>query len=335
MSRPCSCLSRLPALLAALLCCAAAAGEVRDDTIEAEVKQRVYESVGPDAEKGFTRKKPPEPSDWLATHPEPPQPFELYRRAVRVRPTADRRTIVLLPLGVMNAEQKKLLEDMREYAEAFFQLPARIEKPVALELDGNASKFTRKVMMPLRRGTYDTQYNADMILDSLLPKVLPKDAVVCLGITMEDLYSGNLNYVFGLGNMEKRVGVFSFVRYFPEFWNQARTPGAEKLALLRALKVLNHETGHMFGLPHCVFYECSMNGSNSLDETDSAPVHFCPVCRRKLLWNIGCDAEKRFEALRVFYAKHELKEEAAFMEAQLAQWRKSAAAEKARAIKEE
>ena len=325
----------LSVTLAVLLCLAAAGGQVRDTTLEDELKQRVYAELGAEGEKGFTRKGPPKAGEWLATHPEPPQPFELYRRAVRVRPSAERRTIVLLPLGTMNDEQKKLLEDLRDYAEAFFQLPARVEKPVPLELRDSQATLTRTVLMPLRRGTYETQYNADVILDSILPKLLPKDAVVCLGITMEDLYSEDLNYVFGLGNMEARVGVYSLARYFPEFWNQKRLDGAEKTALLRSCKVLNHETGHMFGLPHCVFYECSMNGSNSLQETDRAPVHFCPVCRRKLLWNTGCDAEKRFEALRTFYAKHQLKAEADFMQTQLEQWKKATAADKARAVKEE
>ena len=45
---------------------------------------------------------------------EAPQPFELYRARTHIRPTAERRTIVLLPLGSMNDEQKKLLEDLRD-----------------------------------------------------------------------------------------------------------------------------------------------------------------------------------------------------------------------------
>jgi bacterioferritin len=38
-------------------------------------------------------------------------------------------------------------------------------------------------------------------------------------------------------------------------------------SLRRSCKVLAHEIGHMFGLSHCVFFHCLMNGSNSLAES--------------------------------------------------------------------
>ena len=104
---------------------------------------------------------------------------------------------------------------------------------------------------------------------------------------MADLWSDNLNYVFGVGSFERRVGVYSLCRYFPAFWKAKPRPGDEQRGLRRACQVLNHETGHMFGLMHCVLYKCSMNGSNSLADADSAPLEYCPVCHQKLLWNIG------------------------------------------------
>ena len=299
------------------------------------IKRRVYECMSPDDEKGFLRKQPPKKGEWLFSFHEPPQRFEQYCMTPHVRPTAARRTIVLQPLGEMSAEKKQMLEDLRDYAEVFFQLPARIEKPLALKLDAPGKPLTRIVPMGLRRNGYDTQYDADRILDSILIKRIPDDAVVYLGITMEDLFSGDLHYVFGLGDTQHRVGVYSLCRYFPEFWTQERLPDAGVTALRRACKVLNHETGHMFGLLHCVFYDCSMNGSMSLIETDAAPVHFCPVCQKKLVWNMGCDADKRLEMVRAFYAKHDMKEEAAFMEMQRVQWRKSMESEAQRKIKDE
>src|SRR5689334_20406918 len=84
-----------------------AASETVDKTIEEEIKQKVYATVSAEEEKGFKRKAPPKPGEWLYTVPESPQPFELYRATTRIRPTAERRTIVLLPMGEMNDEQKK------------------------------------------------------------------------------------------------------------------------------------------------------------------------------------------------------------------------------------
>ncbi|HLX63206.1 MAG TPA: archaemetzincin [Planctomycetota bacterium] len=324
-------------MLAALACRAASCATPAppDTPEEIEIKQNAYATVSAEEEKAFTRKQAPKLGEWLYTYHEKPQSFDEYRIKWHVRPTTERRTIVLQPLGEMNDEQKKLLDEMREYAEIFFQLPARIEKPLELKLDDSSKQLTRKVPLGRRLPGYELQYCAERILDSLLMQRVPKDAVVYLGITMQDLYADDLNYVFGLGDVRARVGVYSFVRYFPEFWNQPRQPGAERTALLRACKVLNHETGHMFGLLHCIFYDCSMNGSMSLQEIDSAPVHFCPICQRKLQWNIGFDTEKQLKELQAFYAKHNLKDEAAFTAARLDLWRKTEALEKKKRILDE
>ena len=56
----------------------------------------------------------------------------------------------------------------------------------------------------------------------------------------------------------------------------------EKLFFKRCIKVLVHEIGHLFGLKHCVYFECIMNGSNNLDESDEKPVYLCPICLHKL-----------------------------------------------------
>jgi archaemetzincin len=110
---------------------------------------------------------------------------------------------------------------------------------------------------------------------------------------MTDLWSGGLNFVFGIGSLRGGVGVYSLCRYFPAFFNEPRRPDDASVSLLRACKVLSHETGHLFGITHCVFYRCGMNGVNSRPEMDSAPLDFCPVCERKLRWNIGYDPVRR------------------------------------------
>jgi hypothetical protein len=38
----------------------------------------------------------------------------------------------------------------------------------------------------------------------------------------------------------------------------------------------------MFGLGHCIYYQCLMMGTMSMDQTDRNPITFCPVCYRKL-----------------------------------------------------
>jgi predicted Zn-dependent protease len=71
-----------------------------------------------------------------------------------------------------------------------------------------------------------------------------------------------------------RVGIFSLARCSARFWGQAETAKSERLLLLRAFKVLAHETGRMLSMRHCTAYKCLMNGSNSLSELDREPALF-------------------------------------------------------------
>ena len=55
-----------------------------------------------------------------------------------------------------------------------------------------------------------------------------------------------------------------------------------------------HEIGHMFGLKHCVYYECILNGSNGDFESDRFPDRtLCPICLTKLKLNIKFDIRER------------------------------------------
>jgi len=285
--------------------------------LNADAKQEIYAKIAPEDERGFERIPEPKAGEWLYHYLEKAQTFEAYKVQAVPRPSDERKTIVLQPLGSFNAEQLKVLEALREYAEVFFQVPARLEKPIEIKLDDATVELSRPVPMGQRHGTYEKQYLAPKVMDLLLKPKLPKDACVYLGITMEDLCTPDTNFVFGIGSMKHRVGVYSLARYYPEFWGNPRKDGDTHLALMRAFKVLNHETGHMFGLTHCIFYKCSMNGANTLDETDVTPLHYCPVCAKKLEWNIGQDSVKRFEQLIEFYKKYDFKAEADWQAARL------------------
>jgi archaemetzincin len=286
------------------------------------VKKRIYRSVSPLDEQGFARLTPQNAAGWYGLFREPIQSVEYYRAQHPVRPTPQRHTLVLQPIGPMSGEQRALLSTLKEYCEAFFQLPVRIEKPLPLSL-------ARAWMRP-KRGSHpgasagEGQYNAGEIVDRVLAPCLPEDAAAYLGITMADLWADDLSYVFGLGSLEKRSGVYSLCRYDPRFWGHAKRPQDAKLMLRRACRVLNHEVGHIFGLQHCVLYKCSMNGGNSLADMDATPLDYCPVCHRKLLWNIGCDGSKRYEDLLNFYRKHGLSSEARWTEGRLERWRRIA-----------
>ena len=128
---------------------------------------------------------------------------------------------------------------------------------------------------------------------------LPGNGFCLLAITLENLYpEASWNFVFGQASLNERVGVYSLARYNPAFYGQPRRKDCPALLpQQRIMKVLPHETGHMFGLAHCVCFSRVMNGSNDLQESDRRPLHLCPVCLRKLQFSVGFDVVKRYDAL--------------------------------------
>ena len=249
-----------------------------------EKKKIVYERYKDDP---WQRLGKPEPGDWLASFPEQGQTFDEYKKEAKNRKTPARFRIYLLPLGKIKDEKPELLEEMREYAGIFFGCDTIILSP-----------------KPMPQNTYNEerkQYNGSQILDGLIPSV-PKDALALSAITMQDLYVPELNFVFGVASLSERVGVYSLARYD---WGGAN----EKIFLRRSINVMAHEIGHVFGMNHCIFYDCVMCGSNSLAETDRRSSFLCPLCLDKLQWCLGFDMMKRYEKLAAFYKKHGLKKE--------------------------
>jgi archaemetzincin len=74
----------------------------------------------------------------------------------------------------------------------------------------------------------------------------------------------------------------------------------------------------MFGLPHCIYFECLVNGSNNLEEADRCPHHLYPVCLRKLHFNVQFNPVTRYEELAKFYKAHDWEGENDWTEHQLA-----------------
>jgi archaemetzincin len=231
----------------------------------------------------------PNPADWLAVHREPRQTFDEFQTSQPNRPTENQRVIYLQPLGDFAPERSPSINKLREFAAAFFAMEVKALPPIKID----------ETSFPTRRNpsTGNPQILTGDVLDFLKGRI-PADAFCILAVTMEDLYpEPSWNFVFGQASLRERVGVYSFARYDPAFCGASRAPGYETLLLRRSCKVLAHETGHMFGLSHCTFFNCLMNGSNHLAESDRRPLHLCPVCLRKLQWSIGFDVLERYTAL--------------------------------------
>lgn len=255
----------------------------------------------------FSGKKQPGPRDWLAQHREAGQTYAQYLRSQPNKPNTKRRVIYILPLGEFKGGSAPELETLRAYTAAYYA-PLKV-----VTLPGVSSAHV-KARSRTNENTQKKQWNSVEILEWMKRK-LPIDAYAMIAVTMTDLFpKESWNYVFGQASLKHRVGVFSFARYDPVFWNEESNEGTQTLVLQRAAKVLTHETGHMFGFAHCTHFECNMNGSNNLPETDAAPMHLCPVCLRKLHQALGFDPAERYVQLAKFYLEHGLEAEATWIE---------------------
>jgi len=67
----------------------------------------------------------------------------------------------------------------------------------------------------------------------------------------------------------------------------------------------------MFGIRHCIAYQCGMNGSNHSAERDLQPLEFCPECQAKLWWTCRLDPLERSRALTAVARKYALEQVAA------------------------
>lgn len=248
----------------------------------------------------FEGKQPPDPSDWLANHREPGQTFNQFLQTRRNLFQAPRDTLYVQPIGDFSPQASEVLHQVIEYAEVFFDAPVELLEPV----DSSAMGVTtRKRSNPKR-----TQLLTSDILKWLTGD-LPPDAYARIAVTMSDLYPDpDWNFVFGQASLRERVGVYSFHRY-----GEPETPQF----LRRCLRVFSHETGHMFAFYHCVHYECLMNGSNHLNESDQAPLFLCPVCLRKLHTANPFDVRKRYERMGHFFGRNGLEKEARWVDRRL------------------
>lgn len=233
--------------------------------------------------------------DWLSENNEKDEPFEQYIASDPNRPTAQRNKIYLVAIGDFPPAQHAALARTAELLANFYAMPVRwLARIDPAKLPARA-RFGHS-------GPALRQLNTTYLLDHFLLERRPEDAVALLALTAYDLKAQDCDFVFGEASLSERVGVFSLARY-----GRADEPQA----LERTLKIALHETGHMFGLPHCVRARCGMNGSNSLAEADAQPLAFCASCERKVWWACRTDPRRRVPVLRDFAERHRLAEAAA------------------------
>lgn len=255
----------------------------------------------------------PLPFDWLSVHHEQGQTFDEFRKLnpQKLKPGS---VIYLQPFGKFPADASPPVESIRQFVQAYFQLETRVLKPTAFA--------TERIDSRVNPNTKKRQY-LTLDIHKVLAEKKPTDAYAVLGLTMEDITNKSSsgkwwNYVFGQADMKQKVAVYSFARFDPRFFGRERPRDFQKQLLRSTCATIAHETGHMFGLPHCTFYHCVMNGSNNLSENENTPLHLCPVDLRKLYSSIAFDTVKRYRSLRDFYQANAITDEVDWLNKMLA-----------------
>lgn len=118
------------------------------------------------------------------------------------------------------------------------------------------------------------QYLAPSVLKFLMDKFKGK----VLGIVDEDLYTEDLNFIFGQAQLNGNVAIISIHRLNPSFY---RKPEDTQLLTERSVKEAVHEIGHMLGLRHCPNEKCVMGFSNTIADVDRKTKEFCERCRKE------------------------------------------------------
>nr|XP_043869961.1 archaemetzincin-2 [Solea senegalensis]XP_043869962.1 archaemetzincin-2 [Solea senegalensis]XP_043869963.1 archaemetzincin-2 [Solea senegalensis] len=255
-------------------------------------------------------------SDWIPSHREEPQDFKsFYTDPYRKSPDAGHNTVYIQtigPFGETGVQTDQYVEWLRKYCQAFFTgLSVRLMPPVTIA--------ETQCCFRVNSDSHNLQILTGDLLRFLGDRK-PKDAFCIVGITMIDLYpKDSWNFVFGQASLSQGMGVFSFARYDDNFYSRNYagrlkahvkpkqgdyfvfdgyyTPPISSSLLLRSCKTMTHEIGHMFGIRHCQWLNCVMQGSNHLEESDRRPLDFCPVCLRKLQVSVGFNIAQRYKAL--------------------------------------
>lgn len=234
----------------------------------------------------------PRPGDWLASHEELGQSFPQYAKRMNQksgfslpRPACDGLLICTFGASFDSAIGRLFMPHLIKYCTAFFG---------GMHVDVCDKPFSLNDVQCRENDFGHKQYLIGDIFDMLNTDktVLSKRRAYCrLAVTLEDIYpGGEWNYVFGQARPMERVGVFSFARHSPLFYDGVHATQAEsKLtseSMLSWLKTCRHtmvhETCHMLGILHCVFWHCLMNGNNGPHDSNGSTGFLCPVCLRKL-----------------------------------------------------
>lgn len=270
------------------------------------------------ADDSMTLRPMPKPGagDWLAERVEVGQSFTSFTKMqFRASPHGTYNTIILVTLG--DGLSATLQEHLRQYIATFYQTECVVigipdvdtairEGPIRTCVNA----FTRQ------RQLFAGDAMAYVEKCATRTRALSRCAVATIGVTMEDLTKDDTwNFVYGQASLAEGRGIFSIARFSPEFNDEPVSSSEERehVVLKRACKVVSHELGHIFGLKHCINFQCLLNGANHLGELNRQVLYECPSCTKKLQYSFGWDLQRRYTEIIALMVAYGFTGEATFL----------------------
>ncbi len=145
------------------------------------------------------------------------------------------------------------------------------------------------------------QYGAAGLLRHLEANA-PPDPYRVVGVTAQDIFTGDLNFLFGMGRCPGGFAVISTHRM--GFYCDS-----SQRRLVRFAKLIIHELGHTFGLMHCRQPRCAMKFAIGYKTLDRTSIALCERCEGNLCRLGGTDAAARRAKLEAVITTDGLLEE--------------------------
>ncbi len=178
-----------------------------------------------------------------------------------------KRPVALQPLGEVDAE---ILRQVEAAVNKVF-CGVKVEIRPAIELPEFAYYKPRKRYRSLKLLRY---------LEHYYLKKVKKSYVRIIGITTKDISTTKgEDYdwgIFGQAFLKRGPCIGSTFRL-------RRGAKSESHFMERLIKVINHELGHTFGVPHCPTQKCIMQDARgSIKTVDNSDGKFCALCKGRL-----------------------------------------------------
>lgn len=174
-------------------------------------------------------------------------------RAVKPSP----QTIAILPLGIVNEETIKYVEQTIR--------------------DVFGTEVLCMSAEPLHSDDYAldrNQFKADNFL-RFLPRKMPKNASRIIAITESDMYGSGRTFVYGFAHIKNACAVVSTARLKQSWYDSG--PENDALMYKRIYACVVHELGHTYGALHCEDAACIMHAVSNIEELDGLSTSYCSL----------------------------------------------------------